>query len=969
MVTIERPSAGHSTFRTVALVISSVAAILFLLAAAAVVRYGDRVRDFGWTPARAGGVLVVDRVDPGGPADGRLQPGDAIVAWNGDRRITRIGPLLYRRGPADAPYTLTIRRDGREQSVGLTTPARHDVDQWRLTGSSLVAAFVWFVVATMIALFRPEQTVSRSAYAAGMVMGFFMLGMARGPALAWLPSWWRTALLLVFPLNPLHVAIGYDFYVRFPPGVSTTRIWRIIRVALYVVCGVLCLTRSVPDTIMGIFAPGHLIAFRDAMLPIDWWLSWPASLVFPGGGAVIVAVLARNYRAVQGADDRRRLRWVLWGTIVGLTPFLVLQISGLVMRIVGRPMVSFGQWVPIVNLATALIPISFGYAIIKHHVFDITFVVRRGLQYLLAKNALRALLALPIAGLAYGVLVHRDQPIGQLLWTNSAYVYLIVAAIVSLRFRAQLTRWLDRRFFREVYDRQRILVELIDNVEKLESASGVSKLVSHELEAAFHPRCLFVWYREGDKPNLTLSYSSGGYIHAVELAPASPLLQLAERAGGIIDLPLADAEGLPRAEREWLEDAGVRLIVGMPGAERHLVGLLMLGDKKSEEPYSTDDRKLLQAIARQIAVARENVRLKERVDEDRRLRHDVLAHLETGHINVLKECPTCGLCYDAASAVCPSDGTELTLSLPVERTIDGKYRLDRLIGKGGMGAVYEAADLRLARSVAVKIMLGRAFGDRQALRRFEREAQACARLTHPNIVTAFDFGAVGADGAFLVMELVQGRTLRAELNRRGRLPAAVAAIWFEQICEGVAAAHQRQVVHRDLKPENVLIAATATGGEIVKVLDFGLAKMRAAGEETGGLTHPGAVMGTAGYMAPEQLSGGEVDHRADVFAIGVMATEAIVGQRPFRGRSYSELLMSIVNNPVTLGGEGAALRRLESVLRRATANDPAGRHGSVAALVRDLVPALHSLPSASSDAGEQTALPTGQGPPPALPLR
>ena len=455
-----------------------------------------------------------------------------------------------------------------------------------------------------------------------------------------------------------------------------------------------------------------------------------------------------------------------------------------------------------------------------------------------------------------------------------------------------------------------------------------------------------------------MSYSSGGYIHAVELAPASPLLQLTERASGIIELPLADAGAMPPAEREWLDEAGVRLIVPMLGTERHLVGLLMLGDKKSDEPYSSDDLKLLQAIARQIAVARENVRLKERVDHDRRLRHDVLAHLETGHINVLKECPTCGSCYDAASAVCPSDGTELTLSLPVERTIEGKYRLERLIGKGGMGAVYEATDLRLARSVAVKVMLGRAFGDRQALRRFEREAQACARLTHPNIITVFDFGAVGADGAFLVMELVQGRTLRIELERRGQLPAAVAATWFEQICEGVAAAHQRQVIHRDLKPENVVIATTATGGETVKVLDFGLAKIRTAGEETGGLTHRGVVLGTAGYMAPEQLVAGEIDHRADIFAIGVMVAEAIIGQRPFRGRTYSELLMSIANDPVTLGGEGAERRRLESILRCATANDPASRYASVAALVRDLVPALHALPAAIADPDQQTAMPS-----------
>ena len=218
------------------------------------------------------------------------------------------------------------------------------------------------------------------------------------------------------------------------------------------------------------------------------------------------------------------------------------------MRIAGTP-IDFARWNPLVNLATVLIPISFGYAIIKHHVFDITFVVRRGLQYLLAKNALRLLLALPMAGLAYGLLAHRDQPIGQLLWTNSGYLYLIGAAIVSLRFRTQLTRWLDRRFFRESHDRQRILVELIDNVEKLDSASSVSKLVSHELEATFHPQCLFVWYREGDRQNLTLSYSSGGYIHAVELSPASPLLQMVERASSIIELPLAadDRPAAPRA--------------------------------------------------------------------------------------------------------------------------------------------------------------------------------------------------------------------------------------------------------------------------------------------------------------------------------------------------------------------------------------------------------------------------------------
>jgi hypothetical protein len=955
-------AAPHSTFRTVALVVSAIAAVLFLLCVAAVVWHVGDEQDFGWTSGRPEGRLIVASVRHNGPADERLQAGDELLAWNGDRSLAQVGTAPFGRNHRrDEAYTLTIRRAGAEQAVTLNAPP-HAVGGRRVHLVELVIALAWLLVATMIALFRPELAASRRAYVVGILMGCLQAQVAAIGALPWLPEWWRAAVLLTYPWYPLHVAVGYDFYSRFPPGISTTRVWRGIRIGLYALCTVLFAFGSLVDTVVDLVARDRAGAVRAALIPIDRWLDWPWNLLMALAGLAMLAVMTRNYRALQREDDRRRMRWVLWGTVVGLTPFLAVQIAALAMRSAGRPFDEL-RWNPVVSVGIVIIPISMGYAIIRHKVFDITFVVRRGLQYLLARNALRLLLALPMAGLAYGLIANRDQPIGQLLWTRSAYLYLIAIAIISLRFRTQLSHWVDRRFFRESYDSQRILVGLIDNVEKLDSASGVSKLVSHEIDAAFHPQCLFIWYREGDKPSLTLSFSSGGPIHAVELTPGSPLLQLAEQASSLVELPLADTQGLPQAERAWLEDAGVRLMVPMIGTERQLAGLLMLGDKKSEEPYSSDDERLLQAIARQIALARDSARLKDRVDEDRRLRHDVLAHLATGSVNILKECPTCGACHDAAASVCASDGSELRLSLPVERTIDGKYRLDRLIGKGGMGAVYEAADLRLSRTVAVKIMLGRAFGDRRALRRFEREAQVCARLTHPNIVTIFDFGAVGADGAFLVMEFVEGRTLRQELSRRGCLPGPVAAAWLEQVCEGMAAAHLREVVHRDLKPENIVIAATATGGDIVKVLDFGLAKVSTAIDETGGLTDPGVVMGTAGYMAPEQLTGGEIDPRVDVFAIGVIAADVIVGTRPFRGRSQHELLSVIASDPVTLGGEGDERRRLESILRRATAFDPAARYASVTALAADLVPALRAVPSAdtgpgpAADANTLSALP------------
>ena len=205
--------------------------------------------------------------------------------------------------------------------------------------------------------------------------------------------------------------------------------------------------------------------------------------------------------------------------------------------------------------------------------------------------------------------------------------------------------------------------------------------------------------------------------------------------------------------------------------ERRLVGFILLGEKKSEEPYTREDRELLEAMAAQIAIVYENATLKRRVEEEERVRREVLDRLEGAQFNVVKQCPRCGACHDRTDEYCRRDGAPLVLSLPVERTIGGKYRLERAIGGGGMGSVYEATDLRLARPVAVKIMPARSFGDRTALRRFEREAQAVARLRHPHIVTVHDYGPLQAEGAYLVMELLTG-THAARRNRpAGRHPA------------------------------------------------------------------------------------------------------------------------------------------------------------------------------------------------------
>jgi eukaryotic-like serine/threonine-protein kinase len=215
-----------------------------------------------------------------------------------------------------------------------------------------------------------------------------------------------------------------------------------------------------------------------------------------------------------------------------------------------------------------------------------------------------------------------------------------------------------------------------------------------------------------------------------------------------------------------------------------------------------------------------------------------------------------------------------------------------------------------------------------------------ARIDHCNITRVYDYGAVGSGGAYLIMELVTGRTWRAELRRSGAIASARASEWFRQLLEGLQFAHTLGIVHRDLKPENVMIVDTP-GGDELKVMDFGLAKVLDAGTGATELVSvAGTAMGTLGYMAPEMLTGGVVDERADIFAVGVMVVETLVGSRPFGGQTPQEILIALVQSEYHLPGDSAEIRALDAVVQRCLAKDSRDRYGSAAELATDLVPAL-----------------------------
>jgi eukaryotic-like serine/threonine-protein kinase len=285
----------------------------------------------------------------------------------------------------------------------------------------------------------------------------------------------------------------------------------------------------------------------------------------------------------------------------------------------------------------------------------------------------------------------------------------------------------------------------------------------------------------------------------------------------------------------------------------------------------------------------------------------------------------------------------------------GPYEVISPLGAGGMGEVWRASDSRLDRDVAVKVLPGDLTGDPERLRRFEQEARAAGRLNHPNVLTVFDVGS--HDGVpYIVFELLAGSTLRERLAG-GALPLETAREVAVQIARGLAAAHEKGIVHRDLKPENVFV----TGDGLVKILDFGLAKL--AGPEPSAedpsqatlteMTAAGVMLGTVGYMSPEQALGRPVDARSDVFSFGAVLLEMLTGRRAFRGSTPMATLQAIVNEeaPDLASPDSSVPAALATVARRCLEKPPERRFASA----RDLLDALSA--AARPAAGEVVPAP------------
>jgi eukaryotic-like serine/threonine-protein kinase len=307
----------------------------------------------------------------------------------------------------------------------------------------------------------------------------------------------------------------------------------------------------------------------------------------------------------------------------------------------------------------------------------------------------------------------------------------------------------------------------------------------------------------------------------------------------------------------------------------------------------------------------------------------------------MRKCPKCGREFASNDRVCPDDGSVLQDTVSPEeqaigRVLDGKYRIDDFLTRGGMGSVYRGTHVLLNKPIAIKLIRPELVTSHDMVERFFREARAAAKLSHPYIVTVHDLGQDKDGTLYIIMELVDGKSLKQLIQSEGPWQPARAMRFVKGVASALSLAHRNGIVHRDLKPQNIMVYRDSDGNECPKILDFGIAKTLEPDKP--GLTQTGMVLGTPHYMSAEQAKGGPADQRSDLYALGVILYEMLVGKVPFDDKSVPSILVKHLTEaprpPSTL--KGGISPELERLVLRCLEKDPSKRFQSADELSRSL---------------------------------
>jgi len=872
------------------------------------------------------GAVQVRAVLPGSPAMGAgLQPGDLIVAVNGQVIVGRFDFSSAEQNFEIArPLHLRVKR-GSELLEKLVVLGRRQV-LWsaeELGNFVILGAFVlMLLLAFLIAFQRPHDTVARVAalYLANMAI-FGCLILPPGFAAAWrqLPLLLGGLLWIARVSATLIGPVTFTFVSIFPQKFPLPR-W--VQVLGWIP-GLLLAPCILYFQFRAVYQPGWVV---------NPWMAHALStegivLAFYGLAAFIVFVA--NYRRLEDLNQKRRVRVLLLGGIVGLLPGFPFAVSFALGP--STPLARFFLSTPYLFVGSfffVVYPITFAYVVLRHRFFDVRVMIRQGLQYAMARRIVLAAVPVLAAILVADLLLHGDQPLLAVVKARG-WVYVVLGGLAAVA-HARRNQWLetlDRRFFRERYDAQRLLREVAEEVREAQSIERVAPRAVARIEAAVHPEFVALLVREPGAPGFRARAAAPAGQAPPPLPAEGKLIGLVRLLGKPVDLSATESgwlrEQLPHEETDFLRRAKVEFVVPIAMAAEHTEALLVLGAKRSEEPYGREDQELLLAIAASLALV-----LERRVAEPLRAPR------------ALEECPRCGACYDTGTGRCAQDQAQL-MPARLPRVLADRYRLDQRLGQGGMGTVYEATDTALERRVAVKMIREDLVGNAEAAERFRREARVAAGFAHPNVVTVHDFGVVESNRAFLVMELLGGISLRDALRKEGHLPATRVLAIASDVCAAVDAAHRKQIVHRDLKPENIFLAR-AESGESAKVLDFGIAKFLPSDMQLTVDTATHTLSGTLLYMAPEQLRGSEAHVSWDLWALAVVAYEMLTGAHPFASPTVGQLHSAILEGrfaPVAQRVPDAPARWQE-FFEHALAAEPQRRPNSASALLAELREAL-----------------------------
>ncbi len=874
----------------------------------------------------ASGRMVLTEIVPGSPGDrAGLQPGDVVTAAGGK---TIAGTLDWKVVDSNVefnrPIRLDVERNGRRTEATLTLGhgTGSYLDSWPrillLLGRSV--QFIALALALVVVLRRPDDLVARLGAWVLASIGVFDIVLPTRLAAVWRGLPLPVGLFLWVPHVSADYAVGavlFTFFASFPrQAIRSPRAWGALWIPM-----ALALLLSARYALYTVYAPARADAFLYQA---------PVLTVVTAAYALAgLIALFMNYRRLTDVNERRRVKVLVVGAVGGLAPgFLVIAYSwlrssaDLSESIFRSPAASIG------TLSLLCFPVSFAYAILRHRLFEIGTLIRQGLQYALARRVLESLV--PVLGLALAadVLLHREQTLASVVGTRGwAYLTVGVLIMVARAWRQTWLSRLDRRFFREQYNAQKILRSVAEDVRSVGDFERVAPRVVAQIDRALHPEFAALLVRQSNEEGYRVVVATPAGLAPPPLREDTRLVALLRLLNKPLDVS-ADrrewlAEHLPQDEIDFLKRGRIELLVPIVTNPDQTESVLALGLKRSEEPYTHEDIDLIAVVAADLALLLE--------------RRSLSAPPAPPATATFEECPDCGACYDAGTTSCTRDGQRLApTQLP--RVLAARYHLERRLGQGGLGKVYEALDTALDRKVAVKVIRDDLVANRDIATRFQREGRLAAAFVHPNVVTVHDFGVTNGR-AFLVMELLAGTTLREELSGPERLPTADTVQILRHVCAAVDAGHRRRIVHRDLKPENVFLVASESG-RIAKVLDFGIAKYLPTGALTAASMQTGAgvLLGTLPYMAPEQLRGEEAQPASDLWALAVIAHEMLTGVHPFAPSGACAVPLGRQQAvAVQAPGITAATR---AFFARALSPDPADRLKSAADLLADLERAL-----------------------------